>query len=262
MVPTPRPSLNLVSNGTLRMHGRHISILRSRPYARSLRTYQAGRPRSREQGNLHLNLCREDSLDSRRVLYQDNRSGMGRTLRAQEAAQTSTRWMVHLSTVEMLPLVKVGVMCLCEGLRIGTSQVHCAAGDCVPQLCEHRHSDIAGCCDRHATGGSISGLLPRLSDQQLNVSQSINNTGNVCHPFSPCFTYVHRHLYRCSRNFQSAMLIAADVVESIRYKLASGGRTVSCSGSRAPSANSSLHRCVLTRSSSLAAQAAVPVAAQ
>lgn len=32
---------------------------------------------------------------------------------------------------------------------------------------------------RHATGGSIPGVLPRLSDQELNVTLSINNTGNV-----------------------------------------------------------------------------------
>lgn len=32
---------------------------------------------------------------------------------------------------------------------------------------------------RHATGGSIPGILPRLSDQELNVTLSQNNTGNV-----------------------------------------------------------------------------------
>ena len=32
---------------------------------------------------------------------------------------------------------------------------------------------------RHATGGSISGVLDRLSDAELNVTQSVNNTGNV-----------------------------------------------------------------------------------
>lgn len=37
---------------------------------------------------------------------------------------------------------------------------------------------------RRATGGSIEGILPKLSDQELNVTQSINNTGNVRHP---CF---------------------------------------------------------------------------
>ena len=35
------------------------------------------------------------------------------------------------------------------------------------------------CLNRHATGGSIPGVLPRLPDAQLNVTQSINNHGNV-----------------------------------------------------------------------------------
>ncbi|KAH9970761.1 trehalase [Lactifluus volemus] len=39
-------------------------------------------------------------------------------------------------------------------------------------------------CSWHSTGGSIPGLLPRLTDQQLNVSQSINNTGNMFEKFS------------------------------------------------------------------------------
>ena len=34
-------------------------------------------------------------------------------------------------------------------------------------------------CSWHATGGEIQGLLPRLSDAELNVTQSVNNTGNV-----------------------------------------------------------------------------------
>ena len=32
---------------------------------------------------------------------------------------------------------------------------------------------------RHATGGQIPGVLPRLSDAELNVTLSQNNTGNV-----------------------------------------------------------------------------------
>ncbi|KAJ4482484.1 glycoside hydrolase family 37 protein [Lentinula aciculospora] len=39
-------------------------------------------------------------------------------------------------------------------------------------------------CSWHATGGSISGLLPRLSDAELNVTQSVNNTGNMFEKFS------------------------------------------------------------------------------
>jgi alpha,alpha-trehalase len=34
-------------------------------------------------------------------------------------------------------------------------------------------------CSWQATGGSVPGLLPRLSDAALNVTASVNNTGNV-----------------------------------------------------------------------------------
>ncbi|KAF9464208.1 trehalase [Collybia nuda] len=37
---------------------------------------------------------------------------------------------------------------------------------------------------RRATGGSIEGILPRLSDPELNVTQSVNNTGNMFEKFS------------------------------------------------------------------------------
>ncbi|PIL35118.1 hypothetical protein GSI_02906 [Ganoderma sinense ZZ0214-1] len=39
-------------------------------------------------------------------------------------------------------------------------------------------------CSWHATGGQIQGLLPRLSDKELNVTQSVNNTGNMFEKFS------------------------------------------------------------------------------
>ncbi|KXN82841.1 Trehalase [Leucoagaricus sp. SymC.cos] len=39
-------------------------------------------------------------------------------------------------------------------------------------------------CSWHATGGSIEGILPRLSDAELNVTQSINNNGNMFEKFS------------------------------------------------------------------------------
>ncbi|GJE92605.1 glycoside hydrolase family 37 protein [Phanerochaete sordida] len=39
-------------------------------------------------------------------------------------------------------------------------------------------------CSWHATGGSIPNILPRLSDQELNVTQSVNNTGNMFEKFS------------------------------------------------------------------------------
>jgi alpha,alpha-trehalase len=41
--------------------------------------------------------------------------------------------------------------------------------------------------DRHATGGSIPGLLPRLPDDQLNVTLSINNTGIVSLACFACY---------------------------------------------------------------------------
>ncbi|KAM6494266.1 trehalase [Amanita muscaria] len=39
-------------------------------------------------------------------------------------------------------------------------------------------------CSWYATGGSIPGVLPRLSDAALNVTLSINNTGNMFEKFS------------------------------------------------------------------------------
>ncbi|KAF9568772.1 trehalase [Agrocybe pediades] len=39
-------------------------------------------------------------------------------------------------------------------------------------------------CSWHATGGSIPNMLPRLSDQELNVTQSVTNTGNMFEKFS------------------------------------------------------------------------------
>lgn len=43
---------------------------------------------------------------------------------------------------------------------------------------------------RYSTGGSLPGLLPRLSDAALNISGSINNTGNVRPFFSLIFPRV------------------------------------------------------------------------
>jgi len=39
-------------------------------------------------------------------------------------------------------------------------------------------------CSWRATGGSIPNLLPRLSDDQLAVTNSVNNTGNMFEKFS------------------------------------------------------------------------------
>ena len=95
-VLTHRRSSNLVSNGMLQIHGRRTNISRWRPCALSLPTYQLGRSRSHEQGNLPLNLCQADSLGWRRMPYPDRRYGVGRMPRAQEAAQISMHYLVHL----------------------------------------------------------------------------------------------------------------------------------------------------------------------
>ncbi|KAF8194392.1 Six-hairpin glycosidase-like protein [Mycena galopus ATCC 62051] len=39
-------------------------------------------------------------------------------------------------------------------------------------------------CSWHATGGEIPGVLPRLSDAELDVTQSANNTGNMFEKFT------------------------------------------------------------------------------
>ncbi|KAI6096293.1 glycoside hydrolase family 37 protein [Pisolithus croceorrhizus] len=39
-------------------------------------------------------------------------------------------------------------------------------------------------CSWHATGGSIPGLLPRLPNSELNLTGSVNNTGNMYEKFS------------------------------------------------------------------------------
>ncbi|KAI5988333.1 glycoside hydrolase family 37 protein [Pisolithus albus] len=39
-------------------------------------------------------------------------------------------------------------------------------------------------CSWHATGGSIPGLLPRLPNNELNLTNSVNNTGNMYEKFS------------------------------------------------------------------------------
>lgn len=52
---------------------------------------------------------------------------------------------------------------------------------CVSWLSHHKAMHLCGGAetDRYSTGGSIPNMLPRLSDQALNVSNSVNNTGNV-----------------------------------------------------------------------------------
>jgi alpha,alpha-trehalase len=38
---------------------------------------------------------------------------------------------------------------------------------------------VSAFCGWHATGGEIPGVVPRLSEAELNVTNSVNNTGNV-----------------------------------------------------------------------------------
>jgi alpha,alpha-trehalase len=59
-------------------------------------------------------------------------------------------------------------------------------------------------CSWYATGGSIEGILPRRSDDQLNVTQSVNNTGNVrSYLFSLQLSLKICHHDRCSRSSPS-----------------------------------------------------------
>ena len=58
--------------------------------------------------------------------------------------------------------------------------MHCAVGTWqTSQYNLLEADDFAAYFLRHATGGQIPGVLPRLSDAELNVTLSQNNTGNV-----------------------------------------------------------------------------------
>ncbi|KAJ7683028.1 Six-hairpin glycosidase-like protein [Mycena rosella] len=64
-------------------------------------------------------------------------------------------------------------------------QARCVAGEYDRQLrCGPFLVTEGDLMFRHATGGSIPGLLPRLSDKELNVTQSTSNTGNMFEKFS------------------------------------------------------------------------------
>lgn len=96
---------------------------------------------------------------------------------------------------------------------------------------------------RHATGGSIPGMLPQLPPAQLNLTGSINNTGNVRRPIvvSPldltCFTP------RCTKSFPTSTSIRRGTAVNTLFRRVSAGRTVSCSGLRPTMGN-----CLLPRS--------------
>ena len=86
---------------------------------------------------------------------------------------------------------------------------------------------------RYATGGEIPGVLPRLSDAELAVTQSQNNTGNVraiIHTRLSSFT--QSFVPRCSRSSPTLTSIPLDVAVNTQSKLASAGRMGSSSGSR------------------------------
>lgn len=80
--------------------------------------------------------------------------------------------------------------------RIGTLQGRCVAGECFFSSFGGRKG-LGGdgliisllCVPRHATGGSIPNVLPQLSPQELNVTKSIGQTGNVSPSRSE--TYIH-----------------------------------------------------------------------
>ena len=78
-------------------------------------------------------------------------------------------------------VVKIGLKLCRESWRIVILRVCCVAGK--SSFSFFSFSLIFQCVlkwfFRLATGGSIPNLLPRLSDAELNVTQSINNTGNV-----------------------------------------------------------------------------------
>jgi hypothetical protein len=78
------------------------------------------------------------------------------------------------------------------GLRIDILRARCVVGECLAYVGVgflDRRLSWTAMAARHATGGSIPGLLPRSSDTQLNVTQSINNTGNV-RPLPPYIRYM------------------------------------------------------------------------
>ena len=80
-----------------------------------------------------------------------------------------------------------------ESWRIDTLRALCAAGAWSPRSGCQAIANPAHICHDHrrATGGSIPSLLPRLSDAELSVTESVNNTGNVRIAFSFYSENVH-----------------------------------------------------------------------
>jgi hypothetical protein len=86
--------------------------------------------------------------------------------------------MVRWLTVELPRRAKVGVRHCNVSWRTGILLQRSAVGQFSlfsPLFSVH----LCVILIRYATGGSISGLLPRRPNNELNVTNSINNTGNV-----------------------------------------------------------------------------------
>jgi hypothetical protein len=99
---------------------------------------------------------------------------------------------------------KDGRIRLRESWRTGISRVRFAVGELIDL---HPFIRVSRLLQRHATGGEIPGLLPKLSPAELNVTQSANNTGNVTiipHvPVSRASSYFI--INRCLRNSRTSI---------------------------------------------------------
>ncbi|PCH40417.1 glycoside hydrolase family 37 protein [Wolfiporia cocos MD-104 SS10] len=56
-------------------------------------------------------------------------------------------------------------------------------------------------CNRHVMGGLIVGVLPRLSDVELNMTQSVNNTSNISVKYHRCGLIQEQHEYTVQAGF-------------------------------------------------------------
>jgi hypothetical protein len=90
----------------------------------------------------------------------------------------------------VLSVVKTGLKLYRESWPIVFSRVRCAVGNkknfSFPWILVITDYVFK----RRATGGSIANILPRLSDAELNVTQSIGNDGNVSSSSINFFLYI------------------------------------------------------------------------
>ena len=122
------------------------------------------------------------NLDSMKPSSQDN------LFETVPTSSTTLRHLVHLliSILRMglwlmevvLLQAKIGLKLCRESWQIVILRVSCVAGK-ASSFFFFCYKLILLYEKRQATGGSIPNILPRLSDSALNVTQSINNTGNV-----------------------------------------------------------------------------------